>query len=102
MSGGGRNYNESEDSSDAWLRIAELYSSCNITHATDTIITILRLMKDRQLRGKHPYLESKIVLGMWETTLDEDLLWVPREKSKLKRLGRVEEGDVPNRGTLRR
>lgn len=74
------------DCSDSWLRIAELYSSCQITYAKDRLITISGLMKDRQVRGRYPYLGTKYYLGMWETTIHDDLLWVPRDSSKLKRL----------------
>ncbi len=80
------NYNNGSDTSDSWLRIAELYSNCKITKAEDKLAAIAGLAKDRRCRGKFPYLHSKYYLGMWESTLHEDLLWIARNTQKLKPL----------------
>lgn len=69
-------YSSASHTCDYWLRITEVYSSCRITRATDKMIAIAALMQDRQLRGRYPYLHCNFFLGMWETTLCEDLLWV--------------------------
>lgn len=78
------------DTSDAWLHASEAYSRCRITFVKDKLIALSGIMKACQSRGRSPYRGSKFYLGMWETTLCEDLLWVPsvevKSKSEFKQL----------------
>ena len=71
-----RSYDDNDDTSDSWQRIAELYSNCQTTFSTDRLTALGGLIQDRQTHGKFPYRGSKNIVGMWEPTLHEDLLWV--------------------------
>ena len=77
------------DLSDAWHRIVELYSDCNMTYSTDKLIAIGGLVRDRQKRGKFPYLHSKYYLGLWESTIHEDLLWITHDPHALLPITKV-------------
>ena len=71
-----RNYDDTNDTSGSWQKIAEMFSACRITYPTDKLIAISGLISDRQEHGKFPYRGSKNYVGMWESTLHEDLLWI--------------------------
>ena len=71
-------YYDGNDTSDSWLRIAEIYSRCTLTYPTDKLIAIHGLVKDRQINGKYPYRDTKAFLCMWESTVHEDLLWIAK------------------------
>ena len=79
------------DLSDAWYRIVEIYSDCNMTYSTDKLIAIGGLVRDRQKRGKFPYLPSKYYLGLWERTIHEDLLWITHDPHALLPITKVSE-----------
>ena len=79
------NSNKSDrvDTSDSWHRLVEIFSDCKMTYSTDKLAAISGLVKDRQMRGKFPYLQSRYGLGLWENTLHEDLLWIAHDPKAL-------------------
>lgn len=68
----------------SWLKFTEILSNCHFSIRTDKLITIARLVADKQVEGEYQDFENGA--GFWAETFYIDLIETSRYKQNLNYL----------------